>query len=462
MADLVEAHVSAGAGAEGAPGRSPARLLDAFRRVDARLPIWFKVALPAVVIGIAGGALLSLTVYRFASHDIRVDAEEQARLVAHTVHSAMLAQQTAADTHADGTAALQRQIDALAQIEPSILRIDVYQVEGNALQVVASSDHDRVGTIDTNRADVTDEVAAAQRSTVLVHDDRIGSTPALHVSVGVASPAGPSSVIAVHLSAVERDWALAALMRQFVIGVGGAVALAAAALGAAIYLLVLRRARRLLQATERLQAGDFSVRIPNVPHGRSRDELLELSHRFNHTVVAIQGLHEQLAAAATTDPLTGLYNRGHVMEALDREVARARREREPLAVIMADLDGLKQVNDRLGHVAGDAAICLAGEGIRAALRAGDYAARVGGDEFIAVLPGCGHDELRMVLERLQDATAARVSVSAADTARQPDVTVSSGGAVLRLDDTAGTLLQRADDTMYEAKRSGKNQSRIAA
>lgn len=456
----MEAHASAGPSAEGAPGRSQARLLDALRRVDARLPISFKVALPAVAIGIAGAAILGLTVYRFASHDIRADTESQARLVAHNVHSAAMAQQSTAETYADSTAGLQRQIDALMQVEPSILRIDVYHLEGNALQVVASSDHGRVGTLDTNPVDVADEVAAGQKSTVLVHDDSIGSTPALHVSVGVASPAGPSSVIAVHLSAVERGEELASLVRQFALGIGGSGALAAAALGAAIYLLVIRRARRLLQATERLQAGDFSVRIPNVPHGRSRDELLELSHRLNHTVVAIQGLHEQLAAAATTDQLTGLYNRRHIMEALDREIARARRDREPLAVIMADLDGLKQVNDRLGHVAGDAAICLASQGIKAALRAGDYAARIGGDEFVAVLPGCGHDELRTVIERLQ--STATDHVSAAGGPGQPDVTVSSGGAVLRLDDIAGTLLQRADDAMYEAKRAGKNQSRIAA
>jgi diguanylate cyclase (GGDEF)-like protein len=142
-------------------------------------------------------------------------------------------------------------------------------------------------------------------------------------------------------------------------------------------------------------------------------------------------------------------------DALDREIARVRRQGAPLSVIMVDLDGLKQVNDRHGHGAGDRAIRQAAACLNGVLRGGDYAARVGGDEFVAVLPNCGPEMLGVVIERLQSA-AREAGVSPAS------CTVSAGGAVLRDGDDADSLLHRADEAMYGAKRAGKDQSRIAA
>jgi diguanylate cyclase (GGDEF)-like protein len=223
-----------------------------------------------------------------------------------------------------------------------------------------------------------------------------------------------------------------------------------------VRLLVFRRVELVLAATGRLQSGDFAARIEHAALDHPRDEMLRLAARFNSMAASIQQLHEQVEEAATTDQLTGLHNRRFVMEILSREIARALRGGEPLAVIMADVDGLKQINDRLGHGGGDHAIRHIATALTDAVRHGDYAARFGGDEFVAVLPGCPEDLLATILERL------RLAASVLPSGEPAHITISAGGTVLRAGDDAATLLDRADAALYAAKRSGKNQSHIAA
>jgi diguanylate cyclase (GGDEF)-like protein len=262
-------------------------------------------------------------------------------------------------------------------------------------------------------------------------------------------------VVAVHLSAVERDQALAALLRNFVLGVGSTAVLATIALVIGLHLLVFRRIRHVLAFADRLQSGDLGARVDHAALADPRDEMLRLAARFNSMAASIEELHAEIELAATTDHLTGLYNRRFAMNAVDQEIARARRQGEPLAVIMVDLDGLKQINDRFGHVAGDQAIRFAAHALSAVLRESDYAARIGGDELVAVLPGCDNELLAGVLKRLQLAAAHEAAEGVTST-------VSAGGTVLRATDNAQTLLDRADAALYEAKRAGRNQSRIAA
>jgi diguanylate cyclase (GGDEF)-like protein len=159
---------------------------------------------------------------------------------------------------------------------------------------------------------------------------------------------------------------------------------------------------------------------------------------------------DRLLEKARTDPLTGLFNARVFHERLEEEVARARRYGRPLCLLMIDVDGLKAVNDRGGHRAGDAALVRVAEALRGAARRTDVAARWGGDEFALLAPDTMADAAMTVGERIR---------SLVDDGRAGDpITVSVGVAALaEEDDAAGDGFRgRADLALYAAKREGRN------
>jgi diguanylate cyclase (GGDEF)-like protein len=170
----------------------------------------------------------------------------------------------------------------------------------------------------------------------------------------------------------------------------------------------------------------------------------------------VDGLVEELDANARRDPLTGTLNRRGLEERLGIELARSRRIGEPLAVIVSDLDGLKEINDRYGHAAGDEALQLAAEVMAAGLRDVDVLARTGGDEFVIVLPNCDSGGGLDVAEQL----GARVR-ERSQTESWP-VTMSMGVACappLPLDPES--LLGAADSALYRAKSLGRDRASMA-
>ena len=116
-------------------------------------------------------------------------------------------------------------------------------------------------------------------------------------------------------------------------------------------------------------------------------------------------LHAELMARyqelAGTDPLTGIANRRRFLEEADREISRSHRSGEPVSLLMIDVDNFKVVNDQHGHVVGDGALTAVAKDLRAALREGDLLGRCGGDEFIALLPGCDAEQAVTVADRVQ-------------------------------------------------------------
>ncbi|HEX9309118.1 MAG TPA: diguanylate cyclase [Anaeromyxobacter sp.] len=160
-----------------------------------------------------------------------------------------------------------------------------------------------------------------------------------------------------------------------------------------------------------------------------------------------------LALASRRDPLTGLPNRRAFEEDLAREVARAARTGEPLAVVMLDLDRFKAVNDGYGHAAGDAVLRALAARAQGAVRAGDVVARLGGEELGLLLPGADLARAAEVAERLRAALAA-LPVDAAGHALA--VTASLGCAVLAPGEPPEALVARADARLYDAKRDGRN------
>jgi diguanylate cyclase (GGDEF)-like protein len=155
---------------------------------------------------------------------------------------------------------------------------------------------------------------------------------------------------------------------------------------------------------------------------------------------------------ADIDDLTGLHNRRYFYETLAREVARAQRYRRRLGLLVFDLDDFKAINDRIGHLAGDAVLTEVALHIRGVVRSADIACRIGGDEFAVILPESGLEEADQLYRRLQAELLAREIVHAG---RLP---ISAGVAELRAQDDTVSFFQRADEALYRAKGAGKGRA----
>jgi diguanylate cyclase (GGDEF)-like protein len=152
---------------------------------------------------------------------------------------------------------------------------------------------------------------------------------------------------------------------------------------------------------------------------------------------------------ADLDALTGLHNRRYFHETLAREVARAHRYDRKLALIVFDLDNFKEVNDRIGHLAGDSVLAEAAERVREVVRSADIACRVGGDEFAVILPESALTDADQLYRRIEHAVTAR------PVANVGVLRLSAGVAELRAEDDAVSFFQRGDDALYRAKEGGK-------
>jgi diguanylate cyclase (GGDEF)-like protein len=169
----------------------------------------------------------------------------------------------------------------------------------------------------------------------------------------------------------------------------------------------------------------------------------------------ILSLQEDLRLQATHDDLTGVMNRGTVLDILHRELALVARKSVPVAIILADLDDFKQVNDKHGHAIGDTVLREAARRLATPMRPYDAIGRYGGEEFLIVLPGCGVESALVVAERIRCSVGNKaITTSAGDV----PMTVSLGVAAVESAPprAADELIQSADDALYRAKRGGRN------
>jgi two-component system cell cycle response regulator len=169
----------------------------------------------------------------------------------------------------------------------------------------------------------------------------------------------------------------------------------------------------------------------------------------------ILDLHAALRAQATHDSLTGLQNRAAILDLLQRELFRAKREGSPVGIIMGDLDHFKQINDTYGHPTGDVVLREAARRLVSAFREYDCVGRIGGEEFLIVLPGCDLRSLATRAEALRE----RVCGAPIETPKGPvPITISLGIAAseaARVQDPH-LLLANADKALYLAKSAGRN------
>lgn len=183
-------------------------------------------------------------------------------------------------------------------------------------------------------------------------------------------------------------------------------------------------------------------------------ELLELLGNQASSSLANAKFHAEIERMAITDGLTGLFNHRNFQERLTNEVNRMRRIPDPLSLLLIDIDFFKKINDTWGHPAGDEVLRGVAGIIRETIRSVDVAARYGGEEFAALLPGTGHEGAQKMAERLRHAIAAKGFII---DGKELGVTVSIGTATAPHDTgNRDELIEKTDQALYHAKRSGRN------
>jgi len=181
---------------------------------------------------------------------------------------------------------------------------------------------------------------------------------------------------------------------------------------------------------------------------RNANQLLQLQ------IERIEMLQEQLQEMAVRDPLTELYNRRYLQDALELEFAHPERSKLPVAILMMDSDHLKVINDKFGHKAGDDFLVYISQTIQKSIRTGDIACRYGGDEFVVVLSNVTENIALGRAEKLRKRIASHYIIHRNE---KVSISVSIGIAMFPAHGTVGeVLLQKADLALYEAKREGKN------
>ncbi|MDR3393484.1 MAG: GGDEF domain-containing protein, partial [Parasulfuritortus sp.] len=193
----------------------------------------------------------------------------------------------------------------------------------------------------------------------------------------------------------------------------------------------------------------------------ARDRNIHLQQRLETTLAeteSLKGELEQYRREATTDPLTGLYNRRametHLEELMESEAG------TPLSVIMVDIDHFKNINDTYGHPLGDVVIRNVAQTILKCIRGDDFAVRFGGEEFVVLLPETSLDGATRVAETIRERIAALRLVRRHDNFTLAPFTVSLGVATRQPGDTQDSLFQRADRALYQSKDAGRNRVTI--
>jgi diguanylate cyclase (GGDEF)-like protein len=178
------------------------------------------------------------------------------------------------------------------------------------------------------------------------------------------------------------------------------------------------------------------------------EELEQLARRAGPALENARRFREA-RQLADHDALTGLHNRRYFHETLARECARAHRYDRRLALIVFDVDDFKAVNDRIGHLAGDAVLAEVADRVRTVVRSADVPCRIGGDEFAVIMPESAVDDARGLSQRLQATVSANPIVHAGR------LEISAGVAELMPADDAAGFFERADEALYRAKEAGK-------
>ena len=220
-----------------------------------------------------------------------------------------------------------------------------------------------------------------------------------------------------------------------------------------VYIILLTAKGHQTEIIEGLEAGadDYITKPYDLQELKAR---LRAGKRILELQEQLVSAREQLRVQATHDSLTGLFNRPAILEHLEREIVRSNREKKAMAVIMADLDHFKDINDTYGHQTGDAVLQETARRMLSSCRAYDFVGRYGGEEFLVVVPTSDLQAAVELAERLrQNVSAQPVDVRG----RTIPVTLSLGVATVAPgSEQSVQMLHQADEALYAAKRAGRN------
>lgn len=207
------------------------------------------------------------------------------------------------------------------------------------------------------------------------------------------------------------------------------------------------------QLVDQLMKDTYTMQMDVV---RSRDDIMSQHQVATETQLRIQKLQDeltQLSEVVRIDQLTGVLNRRGMDEAFNTEIARYRRTGQSLSVALLDIDNFKSLNDHHGHAVGDAALKHLASVVKRTVRPTDIVTRMGGEEFVVILPNTQIDEAVITMARLQRSLTKAYFMGNNEKVL---ITFSAGVAVFKNEDDVSSILQRADQSMYLAKKSGKN------
>ena len=228
---------------------------------------------------------------------------------------------------------------------------------------------------------------------------------------------------------------------------------------------IVKPLEQLSRQAGKVASGDLGADAP--VHGNS--EISYLAQVFNHMVAslrrgraviaeaqeALMEKNRELHALSVTDGLTGLFNRKHLMELFEMEMARKRRYDEPLAILIADIDHFKRINDTYGHLAGDAVLRRVANTFHSIVRECDHVGRYGGEEFLLILPNSPVAGAVEMAERIREAVS---RIEFYNDGNEFSITISIGVAECQsVEESMEAILGRADGALYQAKAAGRDQ-----
>ena len=180
---------------------------------------------------------------------------------------------------------------------------------------------------------------------------------------------------------------------------------------------------------------------------------------WKHQIALLKRAKEDLERQATTDGLTGLFNRRFFQRALDTEVARSNRTEQPFSLMLVDVDHFKRINDSFGHPAGDAALKAIAQTLQDSIRRSDTACRFGGEEFALIMPGTSNESAFQVAERIRKRISRLVLPQLP---KEAHLTVSIGIRQIPRGDLSDPqqIIAEADEALYAAKRNGRNRTEV--
>jgi len=342
----------------------------------------------------------------------------------------------------------------IALHEPNLIRALIgtnpFNEAGTHVYVVSSSgsviyhpDPTRIGKLASTVADLRDVFAAGseqERIDISRRHGMLAGFGSVPVTDWLIASQTPQETVARAISRIVSRILLSALPLAALIT--ALIYVLFRFLSSPLYKLA-RYAEQLSDEPEAASAAELpAIHAWNYEANRLFDTLPKASFQIRHRFDA-------LSAEATTDQLTGLYNR----RMMDRLLSEWERQRLPFCLLVIDVDHFKQVNDRFGHQAGDEVLQFIARLASASVRGQDVVCRFGGEEFVVLAPGADPDTGRALAEKL------RLRIEEADSPIQLPVTVSLGAAAFPLHgDRAEEVLRRADEALYRAKSEGRNRT----